>query len=121
MWDSFNLSVYVVFVHVLLSRGLTPHCIQSGIQSGIKTNNEGSGQEVDGNKKDPQQYRYLNVNLSHELWKDISFSFLQIGVDNPPCWIYLFRLLWRWQLFNGLIFVGILRPFSRLITTLHDK
>ena len=56
--------------------------------------------------------KYLNVNLSHELWKDITFEFLQIQHDNPSTGIYLFRLLWRWQLLNGLIFVLVLRPLS---------
>ncbi|KAL7530699.1 hypothetical protein ACHAXR_003635 [Thalassiosira sp. AJA248-18] len=104
-WDSFQLSVYVVVIHVLLSRWLTPHYIHSG---------SGSGED----KKDPKHYRYLNVNLAHELWRDISFPFLQISIDNPPCWIYLFRLLWRWQLFNGITFVAVLCPMGRLIGAL---
>ncbi|KAL9178617.1 hypothetical protein ACHAXT_001955 [Thalassiosira profunda] len=93
-WDSFKLSAFVVFIHVVLSRILTPHCIQTKAES-----------------------RYLNVNLSHELWRDISFFpyLLQISHDNPPGWLYLFRLLWRWQLFNGLVFVGVLCPLSRLL------
>lgn len=95
-WDSFYLSIYIVVIHVLLSRWMTPGCIQSG-----------------NDKKDPQHYRYLNVNLSHELWRDISLPFLQISIDNPPCWLYLFRLLWRWQLFNGIMFVAFLRPLSK--------
>mmetsp|Transcript_34460 Transcript_34460/g.72558 ORF Transcript_34460/g.72558 Transcript_34460/m.72558 type:complete len:435 (+) Transcript_34460:93-1397(+) len=116
-WDSFGLSVYVVFIHVLLSRWLTPHCIQS--KTPKITNNHHDGDKGKKKKDDPQQYRYLNVNLSHELWRDISFSFLQISIDNPPCWVYLFRLLWRWQLFNGMVFVAILRPLSRWMAGLH--
>lgn len=47
---------------------------------------------------------YLNVNLSHALWKDIKFDILQINYDDPPPILYLFRLLWRWQGFNGVVF-----------------
>ena len=53
----------------------------------------------------PVAMKYLNVNLSHELWKDITFSILQINYDNPPAWLYLFRLLWRWQGFNSIVFL----------------
>jgi hypothetical protein len=98
--DSYLLSVYVVTIHVLLSRWLTPYCIQIGDNANIA---------------DTQLYRYLNVNLSHELWRDISFGFLQISEDDPPCWLYLFRLLWRWNLFNFLVFVGVLSPLHKLI------
>lgn len=112
-WDSFHLSAYVVSVHVLLSRWMTPHCIRIGTEADI----DGvDGKDLGSGKDDPQRYRYLNVNLSHELWKDISFPFLQISRDNPPCLVYFFRLLWRWQLFNGLIFIGILHPLSQLIS-----
>lgn len=133
---TFGLSVYIVVIQVLLSRWLTPHCILM-IQNDNNDNHNSIGKngnencnvddDDDGNKngkhnkknkqeKDPRYYRYLNVNLSHELWRDISFPFLQISRDNPPCWKYLFRLLWRWQLFNGIVFVAILRPLSKLLT-----
>jgi hypothetical protein len=56
---------------------------------------------------------YLNVNLSHELWKDITFDLLQINYDDPPVFVYLFRLLWRWQGFNTIVF-GILYLICRL-------
>ena len=56
-------------------------------------------------RDDEKLVKYLNVNLSHALWKDIQFAFLQISHDNPPAHIYLFRLLWRWQGFNALVFV----------------
>jgi hypothetical protein len=48
--------------------------------------------------------KYLNVNLSYALWKDIQFDLLQINYDDPPAVLYLFRLLWRWQGFNTIIF-----------------
>lgn len=109
-WDSFILSVYIVTIHVLLSRWLTPHIIRQG------RTDTGDDRRGHGNLEDPLYFRYLNVNLAHELWQDITFPFLQISKDNPPCWMYMFRLLWRWQVFNALVFVGILRPLSRLIT-----
>ncbi len=99
-WRTLVLSHYVVVVvHVLLSRWLTPHYISNSTKN---TNN-----------KDTNNYRYLNVNLAHELWQDITISFLQISKDNPTFWIYLFRLLWRWMLFNTLVFIVILYPLSK--------
>lgn len=100
-YNSYVLSSYVVTVQVLLSRWLTPHHIQ--IESKLSHQNFQS---------DPTKYRYLNVNLSHELWRDISFTFLQISKDSPSCSIYLFRLLWRWQLLNWVVFVVVLLPLS---------
>lgn len=98
-WRTLVLSYYVVVVHVLLSRWLTPHYISNSTKN---TNN-----------KDTNNNRYLNVNLAHELWQDITISFLQISKDNPTFWIYLFRLLWRWMLFNTLVFSIILYPLSK--------
>ncbi len=108
-WDSFILSVYVVTIHVLLSRWLTPRTIRR------ETKHDDDDWNDCGNMDDPRYYRYLNVNLAHELWQDITFPFLQISKDNPLCWIYMYRLLWRWQVFNALVFIGILRPLSRII------
>lgn len=101
---SYVLSLYVVVVQVFLSRWLTPHHIQ--LESSV------SHQKF---RSDPAKYRYLNVNLSHELWRDISFSFLQISKDSPSCLIYLFRLLWRWQLLNLVVFVVVLLPLSVMV------
>jgi hypothetical protein len=103
--DAYLLSAYIVSIQVLLSRWLTPHHIQVG----VNTSNQQNIQQ------DPTKYRYLNVNLSHELWRDISFSFLQISKDNPTGWLYLVRLLWRWQLLNYLVFVLVLHPCSEFI------
>ena len=107
-FNSVKLSAFIVIINVLLSRWLTPHCIQ--IQGGTKTKTK------DGEyKKDPKHYRYLNVNLSHELWQDIKLPFLQISKDNPKCYVYLFRLLWRWQLLNTLVYIAVLCPLSKWI------
>lgn len=107
-FNSYYLSVVIVTIQVLLSRWLTPHRIQL-IECDADTK-EG----LNGTPEDPTRYRYLNVNLSHELWRDISFSFLQISKDDPPVLVYLFRLLWRWQVLNFLVFVGVLLPGSTL-------
>lgn len=58
--------------------------------------------------------KYLNINLGHEVWKDIKLEFIQIQHDNPPAYLYLFRLLWRWQVFNGIVLVMVLYPLSLL-------
>lgn len=89
--DAYIFSAFVMTVSVLLSRWMTPFYIQYDKKSETK---------------------YLNVNLSHELWKDIKFSALQIQHDNPSTPVYLFRLLWRWQLLNGIMYLLVLRPLS---------
>lgn len=90
---AYPLSAVVMTVSVLMSRFLTPFTIQY-------------------HQDDRRYEKYLNVNLSHELWKDITFSWLQIQRDDPPVHLYLFRLLWRWQLLNGIIFFMVLHPLS---------
>ena len=93
-WSSYLLSVYVVTSHVLLSRWLTPFTIR-----GIRKNKD------DDDETKHCDDKYLNVNLSHEVWKDIKFGFVQIKKDNPSTCKYLFRLLLRWNLFNCGTFV----------------
>lgn len=77
---AFPLSVVIIITNVILSRWLTPFCTQT---------------------------KYLNVNLSYELWRDIKIDALQINYDDPPVFTYLFRLLWRWSGFNLLVFVAL--------------
>ena len=86
------LSVVIVVVNVLLSRWLTPFSL-----SNDKNNN-----------------KYLNVNLAFELWRDVKIEILQINHGDPPVMLYLFRLLWRWQCFNLLVFF-FLYTWSRFI------
>jgi hypothetical protein len=109
-WRTLVLSYYVVVVHVLLSRWLTPHHISSRHPT---VQNDDGGEKKTNKNNDIDNYRYLNVNLAHELWQDITIPFLQISHDNPTCWVYLFRLLWRWQLFNTIVFIAILYPLSK--------
>lgn len=75
---AFPLSVIIVIVNVVLSRWLTPFQLPT---------------------------KYLNVNLSYELWRDVKIEILQINYGDPPLFLYLFRLLWRWLCFNFLVFL----------------
>jgi hypothetical protein len=112
-------------VNVLLSRWLTPRSIlyhspapvsvpapQKGESSSANASASASA-SVSVSTNHTEEHKYLNVNLSHELWKDITFDCLQIRHDDPPVGLYLWRLLWRWQVFNGVIFFVVLRPFSK--------
>lgn len=73
------LTLGIMIIHVSLSRWMVPASV--------------------GDK-------YLNVNLSHELWKDLQqWEFLRINHANV--WVYLWRLWWRWQAFNTVVF-GVL-------------
>ena len=59
--------------------------------------------------------KYLNLNSSHELWKDIELGFLtRVNTDNPTAAQYLFRLIWRWCLLNVVVF-GVLHFALRVI------
>ena len=87
---SYALSIFIVVEHVLLSRWLTPHFIEMGdvgtrhigrregkddVVGGAVVATKKKSDEEGRDESDPRRYRYLNVNLSHELWKDLSFSF----------------------------------------------
>lgn len=88
---AFGLSMIIICINVILSRYWSPSLIHPT--------------------------KYLNVNLSHSLWKDITFSWLQIETDHPTTTTYLFRLLWRWNLFNFLISIFILYPIHQLVSS----
>ena len=119
--EAFPLSAVVMVVNVLLSRWLTPRSIlyhspapvsvPSPRKGGTSANASDNSASVSTNHI--EEHKYLNVNLSHELWKDITFDCLQIRHDDPSVGVYLWRLLWRWQVFNGVIFFLVLRPFSK--------
>ena len=79
-----------------------------------KKKNDESSENCSSSNGKQEIVKYLNVNLSHELWKDIKIEALQIKHDDPTVWVYLFRLLWRWQVFNGIVFVLVLYPLSLL-------
>lgn len=91
---SLPLSAVIMVINVTLSRFMTPAAIEL-----VESKSCGKPKVL---------HKYLNVNLSHALWKDIKISCLQINYDNPPARVYLWRLLWRWEGFNILVF-GLLR------------
>jgi hypothetical protein len=97
-WKTYLLSGFVMALNVSLSRWLTPFVLELRNAS----NNDDKHEIV----------KYLNVNLSHEVWKDITFEALQIKHDNPSVVVYLFRLFVRWQVFNGIILFAVLCPLS---------
>jgi hypothetical protein len=103
--ETYLFSGYIIVLNVSMSRWLTPFVIEAKSTSSSTS----SSKDDDGKH---EVVKYLNVNLSHELWKDITFEILQIQYDNPPTVVYLFRLLWRWQVFNGIVFFAILCPLS---------
>jgi hypothetical protein len=109
------LSVVAMTINVVLSRFLTPSHVEEVIARSVVATSDANtivpgsrykytaATAVTGGKTVTAQ-KYLNVNLSHALWKDIKFAILQINHDHPPARVYLVRLLWRWQGFNTLIF-----------------
>jgi len=112
------LSCVVVTIHVILSRWLTPYSIM--IHDSSSKEDHCKSEREHNNENDCALY--LNVNLSYELWKDIKISFLQISKDNPTCIVYMRRLLWRWWVFNALIFFCLLRPiYNYFITSFAVK
>lgn len=93
---SLPLSAVIMVINVTLSRFMTPAAIEVVDPKSC-------------DKKKPKLLeKYLNVNLSHALWKDIKISCLQINYGEPPALVYLWRLLWRWEGFNIIVF-GLLR------------
>ena len=92
-----------MITNVLLSRFMTPFQVIVPIPKGRKPRQH-VDKEAGKINRIYEQPKYLNVNLSHELWKDINISILKINYDDPPAFVYLFRLLWRWIGFNALVF-----------------
>jgi len=99
------LSGIVMTINVLSSRCLTPAAIYMKAPSTI-----GNKDHIDSGPPRGRDvfYYYLNVNLSYEVWKDLSksISFLRIQDDRPSTLVYLCRLLTRWMLLNTVILVG---------------
>lgn len=95
--DIWLLSGAVMTLNVLCSRLLTPFGILVKLPPSFD------------DKSTPRRpfFYYLNVNLSYEVWKDLSktISFLRIEDDYPSTAIYLSRLLVRWMFLNTVILV----------------
>lgn len=90
-YPTWLLSSMLMTVNVLLSRVLTPYGLVICIPSTARDKSS--------------FFHYLNVNLSYEVWKDLSKSiaYLRIQDDNPSVPVYLLRLLVRWGLLNSLL------------------
>ena len=116
------LSMVIVTINVLLSRYMTPIAIieeqhdtdtvfpkfESNSSHTQAVNTRNRQQKCETNKSDQKtsiELKYLNLNMSHELWKDIKLWIVASAVvDNPPPVVYLFRLLWRWSVLNVIVF-----------------
>lgn len=109
-FEAYILSAFVMVLNVSMSRWLTPPILEAK-RNPCDGDDDDKNNNDDNNGKD-HVVKYLNVNLSHELWKDITFEVLQIKHDDPPTLVYLFRLFVRWQLFNGAIFFVVVYPLS---------
>mmetsp|Transcript_9793 Transcript_9793/g.15042 ORF Transcript_9793/g.15042 Transcript_9793/m.15042 type:complete len:319 (+) Transcript_9793:92-1048(+) len=93
---AFPLAMVITTVNVCLSRWMTPPAVKI---------EKGRTQETivaHTSKLQPPAVKYLNVNLSHEVWKDIA-HFIYID-DKSTTLVYLFHLLWRWQGFNFIVY-----------------
>jgi len=80
---SWYMSIFVVVSHVMLSRWLTPFTLP--LDDDMK------------GKAAKDQVKYLNVNLSHELWRGIKYPL--------PARFNMFHILIRWQIFNLIVYM----------------
>jgi hypothetical protein len=88
---SLPLSAVVVVANVSLSRWMTPHSIEM-------------------NEDD---VRYLNINLSHEIWTDVkNIQFLRIYEGKLP---WILRLFCLWLSFNSIVFTLLYLPSARIL------
>jgi hypothetical protein len=96
-WGSYIMSLVIVFVFVVLSRWLTPF--------GLHAKNDTATKGFE---------KYLNVNLSHELWQDIKIRILRRHGDNQSTGVYILRLNLWWSFFNLLCFL-LLKMIERIL------
>jgi len=98
---SFPLAMVITTLNVCLSRWMTPHVIR-------QKEKEESTPKQQQQQQQPQKQggrpaiKYLNVNLAHEVWKDVTHIIYVNDKSTTP--VYLFNLLWRWQGFNFLVY-----------------
>lgn len=104
-WEAYFMNSTTVASYVLLSRWLTPF----GLNSHAKNVEDDKTTPKEDKKKSslPKFEKYMNVNLSHELWQDIRIGILRRQADNQTTMIYLFRLVVWWQMFNLFCFLFI--------------
>ena len=84
---SYFMNIIIVSSYVLLSRWLIPF----GLHPIVATKS---------NTKKRRFEKYMNVNLSHELWQDIKIGILRKQADCQSPRVYLQRLIVWWMLFN---------------------
>ena len=108
----FGLSGLATTVHVLVSRAWIPlydHC-----EDAITTTNPGdSSNTASPSSSVSSTKKYLNVNLGHALWRDVTLPFLQI--THPHAVVYMPRLLLRWQCLNGIFAFVLLWTLTALL------
>jgi hypothetical protein len=94
---SFWLSLLVGIVNVSMSRWLTPHTIE---------------------RPESSETKYLNVNMAHEMWKDITMGFThKIADRDAPTHVFLFQMLVLvGGAFNSIAF-SVLYCLSWLVTS----
>ncbi|CAJ1964072.1 unnamed protein product [Cylindrotheca closterium] len=110
-WQAYFMNTTTVASYVLLSRWLTPF----GLNSHAKKIQDDKVTSREYNMSSPLQFeKYMNVNLSHELWQDIRIGILRRQADNQTTMVYLFRLIVWWQMFNLLCFL-LLRGFAGMM------
>jgi len=112
--SALGLSFLLMTLNVCLSRFMIPfHVIVPSSHCNNDPKRIHTKQQQNTQPIIQQRSKYLNVNLSHELWKDIKIELLQINYDDPPVLLYTFRLLWRWQGFNTLVY-GVLMVLGKV-------
>lgn len=102
------LSGAVMTLNVLSSRALTPYGLVIARPS--LSSSSSPPPSIVGDNRPGSYFHYLNINLCHEVWKELSMniSFLRIQQDAPPVPLYLARLLIRWFFLNTLILFAVL-------------
>lgn len=120
-FSAYAMSIFIVTSHVVLSHWLTPCRIPINRKKvGIERNSVGhvmrAGKCGGFSLTDKDEVKYLNINLSHELWPDLTFKWLEFGRNAPTNSVYLFRLLVVWQIFNLLVYFAALYPIAKAIS-----
>lgn len=104
-YPTWLLASGIMTLNVVASRILTPHGVVVQTVATCPTTTTRTTTRQPGRR---QFFYYLNINLSHEVWKDlaISIGFLRIQQDHPAVAVYLWRLLTRWMLLNSILWAA---------------
>ncbi|KAL7523016.1 hypothetical protein ACHAWF_000321 [Thalassiosira exigua] len=96
-FGGYLMNVVTVAAFSIASRLFTPF----GLGPAIAGDDD---KEKTKRRRDRRFEKYLNVNLSHELWQDIKIGFLRQSVDHQQMPMYLLKLNLWWQMFNFVCF-----------------